>query len=67
MSAREFGMTTAGVVAVMAWVAASVTAWLLVTAPTKIALAVQTGDAEVVFRIAVRAAYEALMQVARYL
>jgi hypothetical protein len=67
MSTREFAMTTAGVVAVSAWVAASMTAWLLVTAPTTVAMAVQTRDAQTVLQIALRAAYDALMHLVRYL
>ena len=39
MTARELAMTAAGVVGVAAWVAAAVVAWLLVTQPTTIAMA----------------------------
>jgi hypothetical protein len=39
MTARDLLMTAAGLVAVAAWVAAAVAAWLLVTQPTTIATA----------------------------
>ena len=39
MTARELAMTAAGLVAVAAWVAAAVVAWLLVTRPTTVAMA----------------------------
>lgn len=39
MTARELAMTAAGLVAVAAGVAAMVVAWLLVTRPTMVAMA----------------------------
>ena len=67
MTARKLAMTTAGVVAVTAWAAASVTAWLLVTAPATVALAVQARDVQPLAQIAMRALYEAVVRLARYL
>src|SRR5216683_2769246 len=46
MTTRDLAMTTAGVVAMAAWVAASVTAWLLVTAPATVAMAINGRDAQ---------------------
>jgi hypothetical protein len=67
MRARDLAMTTAGVVAVAAWAAASVTAWLLVTAPTTVATAVQTRDLEPLAQLALRALYEAVARLVQYL
>ena len=67
MNTRNLAMTAAGVVAVTACSMASVTAWLLVTAPATVALAVQGGDAQPLAQLAMRALYAAVMQLARYL
>jgi hypothetical protein len=48
------------------WVA-GMTAWLLVTAPTTTALAVQGGDAERLMQLALTTFRQLLAQVARYL
>ena len=67
MNTRNLAMTAAGVVAVTACSMASVTAWLLVTAPATVALAVQGGDAQPLAQLAMHALYAAVMQLARYL
>lgn len=67
MKARDLAMTTAGVVAVAAWAAASVTAWLLVTAPTTVAMAVQTRETEPLAQLALQALYDAVACLVRYL
>jgi len=67
MSTRNLAMTAAGVVAVAACSMASVTAWLLVTSPTKVALAVQGGDAQPLAELALHALYAVFAQVVRYL
>jgi hypothetical protein len=67
MNTRNLAMTAAGVVAVTACSMASVTAWLLVTSPATVALAVQGGDAQPLAQLAFRALYAAVMQIARYL
>ena len=66
MTARDLVTTTAGVVAVGAWAAASVTAWLLVTAPTTVAMAVQARDTQPLARLALHAVYDALAQLVQY-
>ena len=66
MTARDFATTTAGLVAISAWAAASVTAWLLVTAPTTIAMAVQARDTQPLARLAIHAVYDALAQLVQY-
>lgn len=67
MNTRNLAMTAAGVVAVAACSMASVTAWLLVTSPTKVALAVQGGDAQPLAELAWHALYAAFAQLVRYL
>ena len=67
MSTRNLAMTAAGVVAVAACSMASVTAWLLVTSPTQVALAVQGGNPQPLAELALHALYAALAQLARYL
>lgn len=60
-------MTTVGVVAMAACSVAGVTSWLLVTAPTTVALAVQGRDVEPLVQLALRALYDALAGLIRYL
>ena len=67
MKTRELAMTTAGVVAVAAWVAASVTAWLLVTAPATVAMAINGRDAQSLVHVGLRALYDLLVRLVRYL
>jgi hypothetical protein len=67
MKARDFVMTTAGVVALAASAAAGLMMWLLVTAPATVALAVQGTDAEPFVRVAGHAFYEVLVRLVRYL
>ena len=67
MSTRNLAMTAAGVVAVAACSMASVTAWLLVTSPTQVALAVQGGAAQPLVELALQALYAAFAQLVRYL
>ena len=58
MTTRELAMTTAGVVAVAASVAAGLTTWLLVTAPATVAMAIEGRDAEPLLQVALNALYE---------
>ena len=67
MNTHNLAMTAAAVVAVTACSMAGVTAWLLVTAPATVALAVQGGDAQPLAELALRALYAAVLQLARYL
>jgi hypothetical protein len=67
MNTRNLAMTAAGVVAVAACSMASVTAWLLVTAPTTVAMAVQGGDAQPLAQLALHALYEVVTRLVRYL
>jgi hypothetical protein len=67
MNAHDIATTTAGVVAVAAWAAASVTAWLLVTAPTTVAMAVQARDAQPLARLAFHMLQEAVTRLIQYL
>jgi hypothetical protein len=67
MKARDFAMTTAGVVALAASAAAGLMMWLLVTAPATVALAVQGTDAEPFVQVARHAFYEVLVRLVRYL
>jgi hypothetical protein len=67
MTTRDLAMTTAGLVAVTASVAAGLTTWLLVTAPVTVAMAIQGRDAEPLLQEAVRALFQALAQLVRYL
>ena len=67
MNTRNLAMTAAGVVAVTACSMASVTAWLLVTSPATVALAVQGGDAQPLAQLALQALSAAVAQLVRYL
>ena len=67
MKTRDLAMTTAGVVGVTAWVAASMTAWLLVTAPATVAMAVNGHDAQSLIQFGLRALYDLLVRLVRYL
>ena len=67
MTTRDVAMTTAGVVAVAASVAAGLTTWLLVTAPATVAMAIEGRDAEPLLEVALKALYQALTQLFRYL
>ena len=67
MNTRNLAMTTASLVAVVACWLAGATAWLLVTAPATVALAVQGGDAQPLAQLAMRALYEAFTRLVRYL
>jgi hypothetical protein len=67
MNIRNLAITAAGVVAVAACSVASVTAWLMVTAPATVAMAVQGGDAQQLAQLALRALYEAVARLVRYL
>jgi hypothetical protein len=60
--------TTAGwVVAVTACSMATATAWLLVTAPTTVALAVQGSDPQPLAELALHALYQAIGYLVRFL
>lgn len=67
MSTRKLATTAGWVVAMTACSVAGMTAWLLVTAPTAVALAVQGGDAQPLAELALHALYQALGHLARYL
>jgi hypothetical protein len=67
MSTRKLATTAGWLVAVAACSMASLTAWLLVTSPTAVALAVQGGDSQPLARLALHALYQALGFLARYL
>jgi hypothetical protein len=66
MSTRKMAATAGLVVAVTACSMASVTAWLLVTSPTTVAMAVQDGAAQPLAQLALRALYDAVAHLARY-
>jgi hypothetical protein len=67
MTTRDLAMTTVGVVAVAASVAAGLTTWLLVTAPVTVAMAIESRDAEPLLEVALKALYQAVTQLVRYL
>lgn len=67
MSTRNLAMTAGWVVAVTACSVASVTAWLLVTAPATVAMAVQGRDVQPLAQFALHVLYEALTRLVRYL
>jgi hypothetical protein len=67
MSTHNVATTAAWVVTVTACSVASVSAWLLVTAPTTVAMAVQGRGAQTLAQIAIRAMCDALSQLVRYL
>jgi hypothetical protein len=67
MTTRELAMTTAGMVAVAASVVAGLTTWLLVTAPATVAMAIEGRDAEPLLQEALRALYEVVIRLVRYL
>ena len=67
MSTRRLATTAGWLVAVTACSVASLTAWLLVTAPTTVALAVQARDSQPLAQLALHALYQALGQLAHYL
>jgi hypothetical protein len=68
MKARDFAMTTAGVVALAASGAAGLMMWLLVSAPATLAMAIKGTEAEQpLVQVAARALYEVLTRLVRYL
>jgi len=67
MSTRKLATTAAVMVTMAACSAASVTAWLMVTSPTTLALAVNGGDAQPLAEIALHALYAAIAHLVRYL
>ena len=67
MSTRNLATTAAWVVALTACSVAGITAWLLVTSPATVALAVQGGDAQPLAQLALHAIYQALAHLFRYL
>ena len=67
MTTRELAMTTAGVVAVTASVTAGLTTWLLVTAPTTVAMALEGHDAGPIVQAALKTLYNMLARVISYL
>ena len=67
MTPQNIATTVAGVVVVAATAAAGLTAWLLVTAPTTVAMALNGQDGEPLVQVAVRALYDVLAGLIRYL
>lgn len=67
MSTRNLATTAGWLVAVTACSVASLSAWLLVTSPTTVALAVQAGDSQPLAQLALHALYQAFAILARYL
>jgi hypothetical protein len=67
MSTRKLATTAGWVVGLAACWVASMTAWLLVTAPTTTALAVQGGDADRLMQLALTTLRQLVAQAARYL
>jgi hypothetical protein len=67
MTIRELAMTAAGLVAVVASVAAGLTTWLLVTAPATVAMAIEGRDSEPLLQVALSALYDVLIRLVRYL
>ncbi|MEO8258649.1 MAG: hypothetical protein ABI868_14975 [Acidobacteriota bacterium] len=66
MTTRGLAMTTAGVVAVAASVAAGLTTWLLITAPTTVAMAIEGRDAEPLRQAALSLLHDALTRLVQY-
>ena len=66
MKPGDLAVTTAGVVAVAAGSAATITAWLLVTAPATVAMAVQARDAQPLAQFALHMLYEAVARLVQY-
>jgi uncharacterized protein involved in propanediol utilization len=67
MKARDFAMTTAGVVALAASAAAGLMTWLLMSAPVTLAMTIEGTDAEPFVQVAARTRHEVLMHLVRYL
>ena len=67
MKARDLLMTTAGLVAVAAWVAASMTAWLVVTTPTTVAMAINGGDAQSLVEAGLRVLHDLVARLVAFL
>jgi hypothetical protein len=67
MSTRRLATTAGWLVAVTACTMAGATAWLLVTSPTTVAMAVQDGAAQPLAQLALHALYDAFAFVVRYL
>jgi hypothetical protein len=66
MTTRGLAMTTAGVVAVAASVAAGLTTWLLITAPTTVAMAIAGRDAEPLLQVTLSMLRDALTRLVGY-
>lgn len=67
MTTRKLATTAGWLVAVAACSVAGLTAWLLVTSPTSVALAVQAGNSQPLAQLALQALYQALGHLTRYL
>ena len=67
MSTRNLATTAAWLVAVTACSVAGMTAWLLVTAPATVAMAVQGRDVQPLAQFALRALYDVVARLVRYL
>jgi len=67
MSTRRLATTAGWVVAMTACSMAGATAWLLVTSPTTVAMAVQGGAAQPLAQLALHALYDAVAFLVRYL
>ena len=67
MTAQNIATTMAGFVMMAATAAAGLTAWLLVTAPTTVAVALSGHDAEPFVQAAMHALHDVLASLSRYL
>ena len=67
MTSRELAMTTGGLAAMAALIAASATAWLLVTAPTRVAMMMSGQDVDSFVRLAWTVIYEAVTRLIHFL
>ena len=67
MNTRNLATAAAVMVTMAACSAASVTAWLMVTAPASVGLAVKGSDAQPLAELALHALYTAFAAIVRYL
>jgi cytochrome c-type biogenesis protein CcmH/NrfG len=67
MNTRNLATTAAVMVTMAACSVASVTAWLMVTSPTTVALAVKGSDAQPLAEFALHALYTVIASLVRYL
>ena len=67
MTIQNIATTVAGFVMMAATAAAALTAWLLVTAPTTVAVALNSHDGEPFVHAAMRVLHDVLATLVRYL